>query len=73
MSLLPIIAASDLIATVPHDLAELCARFADIRILPVPLKPPAIEVHQFWHSRAHKELANVWLRGVLASLFRVNA
>ena len=69
MSLLPIIESSDLVATVPQDLAEVCARHADIRMLPAPVKSPAIEVHQFWHSRFHKDPANAWLRGVLHSLF----
>ena len=38
-------------------------------MLPVPVKSPPIEVHQFWHSRVHKDPAHVWLRGVLHSLF----
>ncbi len=69
MSLLPIIEGSDLVATVPHDLAELCARHAAVRVLPSPIKSPAIEVHQFWHSRFHKDPGNVWMRGVLHGLF----
>ncbi len=69
MSLLPIIASSDLIATVPHDLGEVCARYAPIRTLPLPLQSPAVEVHQFWHGRFHKDPGNVWLRGTLHRLF----
>ena len=69
MSLLPIIAGSDLVATVPQDLAEVCARHADIRLLSPPIKTPAVQVHQFWHSRSHKDPANMWLRGLLHTLF----
>ena len=69
MSLLPIIAGSDLVATVPQDLAEFCARHADIRLLSPPIKTPAVQVHQFWHSRSHKDAANMWLRGLLHTLF----
>jgi DNA-binding transcriptional LysR family regulator len=70
MSLLPILTSTDLVATVPKDLADVCVRHASIRILACPIKAPAIEVHQFWHQRFHKEPANVWLRGVIHDLFR---
>ena len=71
MSLLPIIATSDLIATVPRDLAEVCARHAAIRLVEIPVESPVIEVHQFWHRRVHKDAATTWLRGVVHSLFHV--
>jgi DNA-binding transcriptional LysR family regulator len=69
-SLLPIIESSDLIATVPRDMADVCVRHADIRIVEVPLKGPIIEVHQFWPRRFHKDAGNVWLRGLVHELFR---
>jgi DNA-binding transcriptional LysR family regulator len=70
MSLLPILTTTDLVATVPKDLADVCVRHAPIKILACPIKAPAIEVHQFWHQRFHKEPANVWLRGIIHDLFR---
>jgi DNA-binding transcriptional LysR family regulator len=69
MSLLPVIEGSDLIATVPRDLADVCQRYADVRIVEPPIKSPVIAVHQFWHLRFHKDPANMWLRGVIRSLF----
>ena len=69
MSLLPVIEGSDLIATVPRDLAEVCLRYADVRIVEVPLKAPVIAVRQFWHQRAHKDPAHIWLRGLLQGGF----
>lgn len=69
MSLLPIISTSDLIATVPRDLAEVCARYGNIRMLPTPFKVPGIEIHQFWHRRVHKDIAHQWLRGAMRTLF----
>lgn len=69
MSLLPVIESSDLIATVPSDLADVCRRYANIRVLDVPIRSPVIAVHQSWHRRFHKDPANVWLRGVIHSLF----
>ena len=71
MSLLPVIEGSDLIATVPADLADVCRRYANIRLVDVPIKSPVIPVHQFWHRRLHKDAANNWLRGVVQSLFGV--
>ena len=69
MSLLPVIESSDLIATVPADFTQVCARYANIRWVEVPIKSPVIPVHQFWHRRFHKDSANVWLRGVVQALF----
>ena len=68
MSLLPIIASSDLIATVPRDLADVCQRFGGVRIVEAPVKAPVIAVHQFWHRRFHKDAANTWLRAVVHAL-----
>lgn len=69
MSLLPVIEGSDLLATVPMDLAQICQRYAQVRILESPISAPAIPVHQFWHRRAHKDAAGVWLRAQVATLF----
>ena len=69
MSLLPVIESTDLVATVPQDLAELFVSHAAVRMLPAPVTSPPVEVMQFWHSRFHKDPGNVWLRGVLHTLF----
>ena len=69
MTLLPIIAASDLVATVPMDLAEVLVNHADLRVLEAPIPSPVIDVHQFWHRRFHKDPANVWLRSMVQTLF----
>ena len=69
ISLPPILEASDLIATVPRDLADICARYADLRILETPVSPPVIPVFQIWHRRAHKDSATVWLRAAIQRMF----
>jgi DNA-binding transcriptional LysR family regulator len=69
MSLLPIIESSDLIATVPRDLANILAQHASIRIVEPPFKAPVVQVHQFWHRRLHRDAANMWLRGQIQRLF----
>lgn len=67
--LLPIIEGSDLVATVPRDLANICAHHGGIRLVDPPFKSPVVEVHQFWHRRFHQDAANVWLRALVHRLF----
>ena len=64
-----ILATTDMIATVPRDLANVCRRYGDVRIVEPPIRSPVIAVHQFWHARFHKDPAIGWLRGVIQSLF----
>lgn len=65
LSVLPIVESSDLVATVPRDLADACMRYGNIRIVEVPIRAPGIAVHQFWHRRFHQDPANIWLRGLV--------
>lgn len=62
MSVLPTIESSNLVATVPEDLAQFFRRYAQICVHAVPLDVPAISVNQFWHRRAHQDPAVGWLR-----------
>ncbi len=72
MSLLPIIETSNLIATVPKDLAEFFVQHGDVRYVPTPMKSPVIEVHLFWHQRFQKDPAHIWLRQVIHRLFNTS-
>jgi DNA-binding transcriptional LysR family regulator len=67
---LPLIASSDLIATIPVRLAQAFCQFADIRILAPPIPLPTIPVSLYWHERFHREPANEWLRGIYVSVFK---
>lgn len=70
MSLLPIVENSDLIATVPKDLADFFVRHGAVRYVETPMKSPVIDVHLFWHQRFQKDPAHAWLRKVVFELFR---
>jgi len=70
MSLLPIVETSDLIATVPRDLAEFFVQHGEVRYVDTPIKSPVIDVHLFWHQRFQKDSAHVWLRKQIHELFR---
>ncbi len=67
MSLLPLIESSDLIATVPRDLAMVCVAYGKLVMRDVPLPAPTISVYQFWHRRYHQDPASVWLRHLVAA------
>jgi len=64
-----ILAATDLVATVPARFAEAClAPFGLVqRTHPVAL--PAFDIHLFWHARVHRDAANQWLRDQLFGTF----
>ena len=69
MSLLPIVETSNLIATVPKDLADFFVQHGKVRYVDTPMKSPVIDVHLFWHQRFQKDQAHIWLRQVIHRLF----
>ena len=73
MSLLAILPGSDLIATVPDDIAAAVARHIPVTRLELPFKPPVIDVQQYWHRRLQHDPANQWLRGVFYAVNRRDA
>jgi DNA-binding transcriptional LysR family regulator len=73
MSLLPIIETSNLVATVPKDLAEFFVQHGEVRHVPTPMKSPVIDVHLFWHQRFQKDPAHIWLRQIIHNMFSSKA
>lgn len=67
-SLLTVIAGSDLIATVPRDIAHVFAGLADMQIMECPLQPPTFHLQQHWHARMHADAGNIWLRRMVKGL-----
>jgi len=64
-----IVAATDLIAIVPHSVGTQLSRQNDVKLLPVPISIPAFDVKQCWHERFHDDAGNRWLRRQFAELF----
>ncbi len=64
-----IVAASDMVATVPRPLAHIMKGAAAISVHAHPLPLPRLKIKQFWHERFHADPANRWLRGVLRAAF----
>lgn len=73
LALPSIIAASDMIATVPEPLAAASRPALDIKIMPHPIAFPKLSIRQFWHERNHDDPANKWLRQTCTSLFQTAA
>jgi DNA-binding transcriptional LysR family regulator len=57
-----LVAASDMIATVPRPLAELLQPVAPVAAFAAPVKLPRPAVDQFWHERMHDDAGGRWLR-----------
>jgi len=64
-----ILRSTDLVATVPERLAIHLAEPFDLTYLPHPVRLPEVAINVFWHAKAHRSLANQWLRGVIFDLF----
>ena len=64
LGLPPIVAASDLAASIPRALA-LVHR---LHIVKLPFAVPLAETHAAWHNSAHVDSANLWFRELLQTL-----
>jgi len=64
MSLLALLPDSDLIATVPQDIATVVGRHIALREVALPFRPPQLRIRQHWHGRMHNDCANRWLRSL---------
>ncbi len=65
-----VVAATDLIATLPSRVIRDLAPIQNVRILPAPF--PAVEVcpHMLWHIRTQNAPLQIWLRAVIADIAR---
>ncbi|WP_439609480.1 LysR family transcriptional regulator [Hydrogenophaga sp.] len=73
MSLLALLPGTDLIATVPEDIATVMERHVAIRRIALPFAMPVIDVQQYWHRRMQHDPANRWLRGLFHEVNRRDA
>lgn len=64
-----ILAATDMVATVPERFARHCVEPFGLKYATLPLKLPEIGINLFWHSRFHKEPGNQWLRSLVFDHF----
>jgi DNA-binding transcriptional LysR family regulator len=70
LGLSSVLAASDLVATLPRLIGRILGETSNLAVLDCPLPVAGFEVRQHWHERFHHDPANQWLRGLCASLFQ---
>lgn len=70
VSLPMIVSQTDLIATVPRELANFFPGEQGLRKLELPFKSPTFDFHLYWQRRAQKDPANTWLRSTLINAYK---
>jgi DNA-binding transcriptional LysR family regulator len=60
-----VVAASELIATVPERAADHFSKQLKLQVLPAPLGIPPFRMTMLWHERAEADPAHAWLRGLI--------
>lgn len=70
MSVPLLIAHSDMITTVPLAVARIYTRLIPLKMLALPFPSPVVELKQFWHRRSHTDPGTLWLRRLVAELFK---
>lgn len=64
-----VVAATDMVVTIPEAVGEMFSQLAGIRTFRPPMTLPSFDIKQYWHRRRHNDVANKWLRGVTQELF----
>jgi len=63
-----VVAASDLVVTVPRRMVEIYAHQGMVGVA-IPFDVPGLELALYWHERSQEDPANRWLRNVFVELF----
>lgn len=71
MSVPQILAATDLVATVPSKMAKHFAKLQQLQAFEPPVNTPPYPIKQYWHARFHSDPGHRWLRRSVFSLFKV--
>jgi DNA-binding transcriptional LysR family regulator len=64
-----IVRDSDLILTMPGQLAVNLAPLLTLKLFPPPLDLPGFTICQYWHERFHQDPGLIWFRHLIAELF----
>jgi len=63
-----VVAATDLVATLPSRIARGLAAVPDVRVLTPPLPDVEVSPHMFWHRRSDGDPLQVWLRAAIREI-----
>jgi DNA-binding transcriptional LysR family regulator len=64
-----VVAATDLLLTMPETYARVLARDLSLHVLPLPFALPRLEVRLYWHASQDEDAASRWLRRVVLEAF----
>lgn len=64
-----IVEYSDCILTAPKLFLETCSMRHEIQTFKPPLDLPSFDIKLFWSKKTQKDVANLWLRDILYSIF----
>jgi DNA-binding transcriptional LysR family regulator len=67
-----VVAATDLIATLPSRIVKGLLPMSNVRMLTPPLPDVAVSPHMFWHRRSHADPLQVWLRSAILAIAAAN-
>jgi len=65
-----VVAASDLVLTLPERVARVFAESHGLHIVEPPMALPTFTIWQIWHERRRQEPGHAWLRGLVAGSLR---
>ncbi len=68
-----VVAASNLLLTMPHSYAQVVARTLALDIQPLPLELPPLALYLYWHRHLDADPANRWLRDLMLSQWQDGA
>jgi DNA-binding transcriptional LysR family regulator len=63
-----VVAATDLVATLPSRIVKGLLPMSNVRTLTPPLPDVQVSPHMFWHRRSHAEPLQVWLRSAIREI-----
>jgi DNA-binding transcriptional LysR family regulator len=63
-----VVAATDLIATLPSRIVKGLAPVPHVRLVTPPLPDIEVSPHMFWHRRAHADPLQAWLRAAIREI-----
>ena len=73
LTLPPILATTDLVATIPKSIFIAMRGYEDLSAFALPFEIAPLVVRQFWHERKHGDPGLAWLRQSISRLFRKSA
>jgi DNA-binding transcriptional LysR family regulator len=65
-----IVAATDLVLTLPLGMAATMTKVANVRIFDFPIDLPAFDLTIQWPERVHRDAGHQWLRDTLTKIYR---